>query len=85
MVPTARYGALTLRDLREMDELEARIHLEGAICGLLGSALLAMLAGLLTRGGIPPTCGLGQLRPWFWIAAFPCWAAGRGVAGRRYR
>jgi len=85
VVPMVGYGVLTLRALREMDELEARIHLEGAIYGLLGSALLTMLAGLLTRGGILPTYSLGQLWPWLWIAAFLCWAAGCGVAGRRYR
>jgi hypothetical protein len=81
----ARYDALTLRALRDMDKLEARIHLEGAMYGLLRSALLTMLAGPLARGGILPLLSLGQLWPWLWFAAFLCWAAGCGVAGRRYR
>ncbi len=85
VAPMAWYCVLSLRALREMDELEARIQLEGAVYGLLGSALLIMAGGLLTTGGILPGYTLAQAWPWLWISAFTCWALGCGLAGRRYR
>ena len=81
----AWYCWLALRVLRQLDELEVRIQLEGAVYGLLGTALLTMTAGLLMRGGVVPALSLEQAWPWLWISAFLLWAAGSRVAGRRYR
>jgi hypothetical protein len=85
VLPMAWYCWLALRVLRQLDELEVRIQLEGAVYGLLGTALLTMTAGLLMKGGVVPALTLGQAWPWLWISAFLLWAAGSRIAGRRYR
>jgi hypothetical protein len=81
----AWYCRLALRIIRQLDELQARVQLEGAVYGLLGTALLTMTAGLLMKGGVLPPLSLAQAWPWLWISAFLLWAAGAGFAGGRYR
>jgi hypothetical protein len=81
----AWYCILAVRVIRQLDELEARIHLEGAVYGLLGTALLTMTLGLLMKGGVLPPVSLAQGWPWLWISTFLFWAAGCAFAGRRYR
>ena len=85
VLPMVWYCVLALRLIRLMDELEARIQLEGAVYGLLGTALLTMTAGLLMKGGVVPAVTLAQGWPWLWIATFLLWAAGSRLAGQRYR
>jgi hypothetical protein len=84
VVPMTVYCALSLRLIRELDELQARIQLEGAVYGLLGTALLTMSAGLLVKGNVLPAFDLSQAWPWLWMSAFLLWAAGAAVARRRY-
>lgn len=85
VAPMVWYCVLAVRLIRQMDELEARIQLEGAVFGLLGTAILTMTAGLLMKGEVIPTVTLEQGWPWLWMAAFLLWAAGSRLAGRRYR
>lgn len=85
VVPMVWYCRLAVRVIRQLDELEAKIQLEGAVYGLLGTALLIMTAGLLMKGGVVPPLSLAQAWPWLWIAAFSFWGAGSCLAGRRYR
>jgi len=85
VLPMVWYCVLALRVIRQLDELETRIQLEGAAYGLLGTALLTMTAGLLMKGGVLPAVTLAQGWPWLWMSTFLLWAAGSGLAGRRYR
>lgn len=79
------FCVLAVRVIRGFDELETRIHLEGALYGLLGTALLTMAAGLLSKEGLLPAVTLATAWPWLWTSAFLLWGAGTIVAGARYR
>lgn len=85
VLPMARYCVLAVRIIRQFDELESRIQLEGALYGLLSTAILTMSGGLLMRGGVIPHASLAQAWPWIWMTAFLMWALGSLIAGRRYR
>jgi hypothetical protein len=79
------YCGLSVRLLRELDELQSRIQLEGAVYGLLGTALLTMTLGLLVKGEVIPPFDLAQAWPWLWMSAFLLWAGGSAVARKRYQ
>ncbi len=85
ILPMVQYCRLLLRSIRESDELQARIQLEGAIYGLLASAMSIMAGGLLTGGGVLPQVSLDDAWPYLWMIAFFGWGAGTLHAGRRYR
>ncbi len=85
VVPMARYCTLAVQIIRQFDELESRIHLEGALYGLLSTAIVTMAGGLLMRGGVIPHASLAEAWPWIWISAFLMWGLGSLVAGLRYR
>lgn len=85
VLPMARYCVLAVRIIRGFDELESRIHLEGALSGLLGTAILTMSGGLLMKGDVIPSSTLAEAWPWLWITAFLMWGLGSFLAGRRYR
>lgn len=85
VLPMGIYCLLAIRVIRGLDELETRVHLEGALFGLLGTALLTMAAGLLSRGGLIPPLTLGFAWPWLWTAAFLFWGLGTVIAAARYR
>lgn len=85
VLPMSVYCVLAVRIIRTFDELQARIHLEGALFGLLGTALLTMASGLLVRGGVIPPFTLASAWPWLWIAAFLLWGIGTVTAAARYR
>ena len=85
VLPMGIYSVLAIRVIRGLDELQARIYLEGALYGLFGSALLTMTAGLLMRSGVIPPVTLAGAWPWLWTAAFLLWGAGTFAAASRYR
>lgn len=85
VLPMARYCVLAVRIIRQFDELESRIQLEGALYGLLSTAIVTMSGGLLMKGGVIPHASLAQAWPWLWITAFLTWGLGSIVAGSRYR
>ncbi|MFN8653357.1 MAG: hypothetical protein U0133_15745 [Gemmatimonadales bacterium] len=88
LLPVAVMGlfcVFAVQIVRSFDELETRIHLEGALFSLLGTALATMGAGVLTREGLLPTLSLGLAWPWLWSLAFFLWGIGCLVAGARYR
>lgn len=88
LVPVAVMGlfcVFAVQIVRSFDELETRIHLEGALYSLLGTALATMGAGVLSREGLLPALTLGLAWPWLWILAFLLWGIGCVVAGARYR
>lgn len=85
VIPMGVYGFLVVRAIRRLDELETRVHFEGAMTGSIVSALGVMLAGLLTMGGILPPWPLSKVWPWFWIGWSLSWIGGVWWAGRRYR
>lgn len=85
VLPMIWHCVLAVRLIRLMDELQARIQLEGAVYGLLGTAVFTMAAGLLMKGQVIPSVTLAQGWPWLWIATFLFWCAGSRLAGQRYR
>ncbi len=85
VIPMGIYCVLAVRIVRGLDELEARVHLEGALFALLGSAMVTMTAGLLVKSGLIPPVTLGSAWPWLWTIAFLLWGAGTFIAGARYR
>lgn len=88
LVPVAVMGIFCLfavQIVRGFDELETRIHLEGALYSLLGTALATMGVGVLSREGLIPVLTLGLAWPWLWSLAFLLWGIGCLVAGARYR
>lgn len=85
ILPMLQYCRLLLRSIKEMDELQARIQLEGAIYGLLACAMSIMIGGLLTGNGVLPPVSLDDAWPFLWMIAFFGWGAGTLHAGRRYR
>lgn len=88
LVPVAAmsvFCVLAVKIVRGLDEMETRIHLEGALYGLLGTALLTMSTGLLSKEGIFPPVTMAVAWPWLWTVAFLLWGAGTFIAGARYR
>lgn len=88
LLPVAVMGlfcVFAVQIVRSFDELETRIHLEGALYSLLGTALATMGAGVLSREGLLPALTLGVAWPWLWTLAFLLWGVGCVVAGARYR
>lgn len=81
----ARFCMLAVRIIRDFDELESRIQLEGALYGLLSTAIITMSGGLLMKAGVIASASLADVWPWLWIAAFLTWGLGSIVAGHRYR
>lgn len=68
-----------VRLLRDIDELQRRIHLEALAIGFAGGSLLTFSYGFLQVAGAP------QLS-WFfvWPVYATCWMAGSLVTSRRY-
>lgn len=78
---TALIILLSLRGLRELDELQRRIHLEALLVAFAGTAILATGWGFLELAGAPEVrWGL-----WIWPAMSLLWAVGLVFARRRYR
>jgi hypothetical protein len=85
VIPMGVPGFLAVRGIRCLDELEARVHFEGAMTGSVAVKLGVMLAGLLTTAGILPFWPLGRGWPWLRIGGSLCWIGQAWTAGRRYR
>jgi hypothetical protein len=78
---TALVIVLTVRGVRQLDELQQRIHLEALVVAFAGTAILVSAWGYLEIAGAPEVrWGL-----WIWPAMSVLWVAGLMVARRRYR
>jgi hypothetical protein len=72
---------LSLRGLRQLDELQRRIHLEALVLAFAGTAILVTGWGFLELAGAPEArWGL-----WLWPAMSALWATGIYFGRRRYR
>jgi hypothetical protein len=72
---------LAVRDMRRLDELQRRIHLEALGLAFAGTAIVVTGWGFLEQAGAPEVrWGL-----WIWPAMCALWVAGLLVARRRYR
>ena len=72
---------LTARGLRQLDELQQKIHLEALAVAFAGTAILVTSWGFLENAGAPEV----RWGVWIWPAMSTLWAVGLMVARRRYR
>jgi hypothetical protein len=71
----------TFLSVREMDELQRRIHIEGLLLAMLGTIAIVLGGGLLQiNAGVPPLFGLF----WLWIPICVLYALGVFLGRRRY-
>ncbi len=70
----------TFRGIRAMDELQRRIHVEGLLLALLGTAAIVLGVGLLQILAGIPLFGVF----WLWIPICVLYALGVFLGRRRY-
>jgi hypothetical protein len=78
---TALVIALSIRNLRRLDELQRKIHLEALVVAFAGTGIVVTCWGFLEMAGAPEV----RWGKWIWPAMCALWAAGLLVARRRYR
>jgi hypothetical protein len=80
IVPVFMALSETYRRVRSMDELQRRIHVEGLLLALLGTAAIVLSAGLLQLiAGIPLFSVF-----WLWIPICGLYGLGVFIGQRRY-
>jgi hypothetical protein len=80
VVPIALGVLAFVRFLRQMDELQRRIQLEGLAFAFGGTALVTFTYGFLQIAGLPALS-------WIWVFPLMCalWGCGLALAAWRYR
>jgi hypothetical protein len=75
------YGASALlRFIRDIDELQRRIQLDGIAFGFAATAIISMTLGFLENAGLPR---VGMI--WVFPMLVGFWGIGTYFANRRYR
>jgi hypothetical protein len=69
-----------LRYVRQLDEMQQRIQLEGVAFSLGCTGIITFAMGFLENAGLPP---FGMI--WVFPMSIVLWSAGIALASRRYR
>lgn len=80
VLPMIAVATVVIRQIRHLDELARKVHLEGLAVGFVGTALITFSYGFLETAGFPR---LSMFMVWSLMG--PLWAVGSFFAWRRYR
>ncbi|WP_019341453.1 hypothetical protein [Stutzerimonas stutzeri] len=80
VLPMIAVATVVVCQIRHLDELARKVHLEGLAVGFVGTALITFSYGFLETAGFPR---LSMFMVWCLMG--PLWAIGAFFAWRRYR
>lgn len=83
VVPFIGFMLVIVQQIRRLDELERRIHLEALAIAMPAAVLMLMTLGLLEVGGLLPDGEWGYRHVWMYLPAL--YFLGLAIATRRYR